>query len=37
MINERVNIIIPGQAGFWSNYITEDQVIRLTQNIQNGF
>ena len=44
MINERLNwwrehnnIITPCQAGFRSNYTTEDQLIRLTQKIQNGF
>ena len=44
MINERLNrwlehnnIITPCQAGFRSNYTREDQLIRLTQNIQNGF
>ena len=44
MINERLNwwlehnnIITPCQAGFRSNYTTEDQLIRLTQKIPNGF
>ena len=44
MINERLNwwlehnnIITPCQAGFRSNYTTEDQLIRLTQKIKNGF
>ena len=44
MINERLNwwlehnnIITPCQAGIRSNYTTEDQLIRLTQKIQNGF
>ena len=44
MLNERLNwwlehnnIITPGQDGFRSNYTTEDQLIRLTQKIQNGF
>ena len=44
MINERLNwwlehnnVITPCQAGFRSNYTTDDQLIRLTQKIQNGF
>ena len=44
MINERLNwwlehnnIITPCQTGFRSNYTTEDQLIRLTQKIQDGF
>ena len=44
MINERLNwwlehnnIITPCQAGFISNYTTEEQLIRLTQKIKNGF
>ena len=43
MINERLNwwlehnIITPCQAGCRSNYTTEDQLIRLTQKIPNGF
>ena len=44
MINERLNwwlehnnIITPWQAGFRSNYATEDQLIRLTQYIHNWF
>ena len=43
IINERLNwwlehnnIAPPRQAGFRSNYTTEDQLIRLTQKIQNG-
>ena len=44
MINERLNwglehnnIITPCQVGFRRNYPTEDQLIRLTQKIPNGF
>ena len=44
MINERLNwwlehnnIVTPCQAGFRSNYTTEDQLMRLTQKMQNGF
>ena len=44
MINERLNwwlehtnIITQCQVGSGSNYTTEDQPIRLTQKIQNGF
>ena len=33
---EHNNIITPCQAGFRSNYTTEDQLIRFTQKIQNG-
>ena len=34
---ERNNIITPCQAGFRSNYTTDDPLIRLTPKIQNGF